>query len=182
MTRHSYRNERAGRESWEKQMQHRRIPLHFFAGSQSRRWNTTCLFSHSHSRNLCTSPAQLCFPWADLGSFPGTAKLQGTTAGLPLVENINILQEKWSQQRFSWLLQQTCYYLCFLTWCKCPTPSLWQPWGDSGSHTLPSPAPQIILSQLMAFPSITSHTGDNPASWKGYTFHLWDYLFLICPM
>lgn len=66
MTKCSCRNEGAGRNGWEKQMQHRRIPVHFFAGSpwQCKAEDGT-QHGCSHGRNLCISPAQLCFPWAE---------------------------------------------------------------------------------------------------------------------
>lgn len=113
-------------------MRHRRIPLHFFPGS-SRQCKAEDGTLHvcsptSHGRNLCTSPAQLCFPCADHGerqaAFLEVQSFEEPELGSHWWRATTFFEDNQSQQIFNWLFQQTCYCLCFSTWCKCPTPSL----------------------------------------------------------
>lgn len=99
---------------------------------QSRRGSTNVWSHTSHGRNPCTPPAQLCPPWAEHGEGQGLQSFREPQLGshwwrTATFPRKTFLQENHSQQRFNWLPQQPCYYLCFLTWFKCPTPSLWLP-------------------------------------------------------
>lgn len=135
--------------------------------------------------NVCSHSSQgrnLCTPQPSSASLEQTMvrdrELQlgshwwGTTA---------FLEENQSQQRFNWLLCQTCYYSRLLTCCRCPTPSLWLPGVILDPIHFLLPAHRFFYLNWSLSP-VLLHTSDNPASWKSYIFHLWDYLFLISPL
>lgn len=79
--------------------------------------------SHSICRTSALPQPSSAFLEQTLAAFLELQSFREPQLGSHWWRTSTFFEEKWSQWRFSWLLQQTCYYLCFLAWCKCPTPS-----------------------------------------------------------